>query len=337
MFSPRPSEFLDQGAESAPQLFVIVDTEEEFDWSKPHDRSATGVRNLAFQQAAHRIFDEFGLRPIYAVDYPVASQKDGVEPLKELLTDGRCLIGAHLHPWVTPPHREEVSSVNSYPGNLPMELEQEKLSLLGDKISEAFGVTPRLYRAGRFGAGPNTARILARLGYEIDTSVLAGSDLGADGGPDFSGLTSRPYWFSAEGRRLLEIPVTQAYLGLMRRRGPSLYPIMDSPTGRKLRLGGFASRLKMLERIRLTPEGIGAEDQIRLANALFRRGQRICSYTYHSSSLMPGGSPYAVSEVDVDAMLDHMRRFFDHFFGTMNGHAVTPFDILSAAQQASCR
>ncbi len=161
-------------ATSRPRLVVIVDAEEEFDWAAPFSRANRNVKTVAAQVIAHRIFDRYGIVPSYAVDYPVASQEDGYLPLRELMQSGRCEIGAQLHPWVTPPHEEEVSEKNSFAGNLPPDLERRKIALLTEMIERNFGHRPKLYRAGRYGAGPGTARSLAEFGYEVDCSVLPG-------------------------------------------------------------------------------------------------------------------------------------------------------------------
>ena len=81
----------------------------------------------------------------------MASQDEGRGPLKELLEAGQCEIGAQLHPWVNPPFVEVISNRNSYPGNLPMVVEYDKLLALTDMLEEAFGSRPRIYRAGRYG------------------------------------------------------------------------------------------------------------------------------------------------------------------------------------------
>ena len=70
------------------RLMVLVDTEEEFDWSLPHSRQNTGIRAMGAQEKAHRIFEKYNIVPIYVCDYPVVSQEDGVRPLQELYADG---------------------------------------------------------------------------------------------------------------------------------------------------------------------------------------------------------------------------------------------------------
>ncbi len=109
---------------------MVIDTEEEFDWSRPHSRENTAVTTLAAQSLAQAIFSDRGLVPTYVVDYPVATSGLARETLVPWAAAGRCLIGAHLHPWVNPPFEEAVSAHSSYPGNLPAALERAKLESL---------------------------------------------------------------------------------------------------------------------------------------------------------------------------------------------------------------
>jgi hypothetical protein len=171
---------------------VVIHTEEEFDWSKPHDRGATKVEHVRHIWRAQAVFDEFGIVPNYVVDYPIASQRLAVDTLKSIADSGRALIGAHLHPWVSPPFEEEVNAFNSYPGNLPRPLEADKLRKLTEKVTESFGTRPRTYLAGRYGFGPHTAELLEELGYEVDISPAVPIDFSGDGGPDYSSFTSHP-------------------------------------------------------------------------------------------------------------------------------------------------
>src|SRR5205823_1386377 len=93
------------------------------------------------------------------------------------------------------------------------------------------------------------------LGYEIDLSVVPHSDFGEDGGPDFRGSPDRPCWIDRPGE-LLEIPLARAFSGRLAERGTVLYPIVDSGWGRRARMGWILSRLGLLERVTLTPEGV---------------------------------------------------------------------------------
>jgi hypothetical protein len=318
--------------ETRPILTVVIHTEEEFDWGKPHDRQATTVEHMRHIGRAQALFDEFGIVPNYVVDYPIASQADAVAPLKALADAGRALIGAHLHPWVSPPHVEEVNAFNSYPGNLPRALEEAKLRQLTEQIEHAFGSRPRTYLAGRYGFGVNTAQILEDLGYEVDISPAVPIDFSADGGPDYSGFTSDPYWFG-HGRRLLGLPGTGGYVGTLRGGGTPLYRRLTSPAMRRTKVAGAAARLRLLERIRLSPEDYDEPEMRRLTSTLLADGVRIFVFSFHSPSVMPGGTPYVRSASDLERFLERCRQYFLYFFHEIKGTSLHPLQVSALARQ----
>lgn len=310
-----------------PLLLVVVDTEEEFDWSKPHSRAETSTLAMASQGRAHRIFEKYGIKPTYVIDYPVASQETGYAPLKEFYDSGLCQIGAHLHPWVSPPFDEEVGNRNSYPGNLPRALEKEKLLRLTDEIEKNFGDRPTIYKAGRYGVGPNTSGILAELGYEIDASVVPHTDLSAGDGPDFRHCGAKPYWFGSAG--MLELPLSVGFSGIFRSLGRTGWNLLDTRAGRALKLTGISSRLRLLDRLVLTPEGITHEEHKRLTRAMLASGHNVFSFTYHSPSLEPGCTPYVRTDGDLALFLDRFDRYFDFFINEIGGRPSTPHEVRS--------
>jgi hypothetical protein len=311
---------------SRPVLVVVIHTEEEFDWSKPYDRNATGVTHMRHIERAQSVFDAFGIVPNYVIDYPIASQAEAYGPLKVYADAGRAQIGAHLHPWVSPPFEEKLNARNSYPGNLPLALEQEKLRLLTGQITAAFGAPPLTYLAGRYGFGPNTGGILESLGYEVDISAAASIDYSADGGPDYSGYSSDPYWFG-HSRRLLGLPGSGGYVGWLRAGGTPLYRRLTRPWLRKARISGAVARLRLLERIRLSPEDYSEPEMRRLTQALLADGVRVFVFSFHSPSIMPGGTPYVSSDADLERFLEKCRRYFDFFMRELNGTAMTPLGV----------
>jgi hypothetical protein len=315
-----------------PLLMVVVDTEAEFDWLGD-SRQALGVRSASHQQRAQKIYDRFNVRPTYALDYPVSSNRDGYEPIREIYESGGCLIGTHLQPWDTPPLTEFLSDLNSFPGNLPSDLESAKLASLTNTIEMNLKVRPRIYKAGRYGVGAGTANILQRLGYEIDVSVQPGTNLSHNFGPDFSRCHVNPYWFGGTPR-LFEIPLSIGYAGLLGRYGNRLRKFLGRPRIEALHFPGLFARLGLLERITLTPEGVTLDEQKRLARAMLRRGQRVFHLTYHSPSLLPGSTPYVNTERDLGKFLDRIRGFLEFFFGEFGGIPATPFEVREAALKA---
>ncbi len=322
----RPRKLANLPTGHAPVLLVTVDAEEEFDWSAPLDRRHTGVTAMRGVPRVQEIFDRYGIRPTYVVDYPVASQPAGAGPLLEIARSGRCTIGAHLHPWVCPPHDEDVNQHNSFPGNLPRELEAAKLRETVRAIEVAFGAPPRCYQAGRFGIGPNTAALLEEQGFEVDFSVCPPFDYTAEGGPDFSGFGCETYWFG-ERRRLLGIPLSGAYVGWISGGAHALYRAATSATGRAVRAPGVLARLGAVDRLRLSPEGFGPRHHRQLTEHLLERGIRVFVWSFHTPSLEPGHTAYVRSEAELGEFLDRFRAYFDWFFGEIGGVAGTPIEV----------
>jgi hypothetical protein len=326
----EPSPRLPEG--HPPLLLVVIDTEEEFDWSRPHARENTSVTAIAAQQLAQEIFANHAITPTYVIDYPVASSPAAVAALRVFADRGHCRIGAHLHPWVNPPYTEPVNAYNSYPGNLPISLEREKLEILTAAITQGFGTRPVVYKAGRYGIGTATAQILEELGYLIDVSVVPYTSFAADGGPDFSAAGFHPSWFGSNGN-LLEIPLSCGFYGFLRALGPTLFPHLSGAKGMRLRLPGIFARSGLLERIRLTPEGVDLAANIRLARSLYDQGCRVFSFTYHSPSLVPGMTPYVRSERQLSQFLRSMDRFFSFFGKELGGRPSEPLEVYNLLRQ----
>jgi len=260
------------------------------------------------------------------VDYPISTTPESYEVIRDFYQSGVCEVGAHLHPWDVPPFVEEITDGNSYPGNLAPEVEREKLIRLTAAIVQNIGVQPRIYKAGRYGIGLTTPRILAELGYEVDTSVLSGTDLRRELGPNFSKCPAHPYWFDTDPA-LLEIPMTVEYTGLLAGFPAVARVLTKNPFFEALRLPGVLARLRLLDRVVLTPEGITFEEQRRLTQAMLRRGHRVFSLTFHSPSLVPGNTPYVRDAVQLNSFLRRIEQFLEFFTSEIGGCVVTPFEI----------
>ncbi|HYZ62883.1 MAG TPA: glycosyltransferase [Acetobacteraceae bacterium] len=299
-----------------------MDTEEEFDWDAPFDPASTSVENIQHQHLAQRVFDEHGIKPTYVMDYPVASTGAAASVIRSYFETGRCDVGAHLHPWVNPPEEEEVNARNSYACNLPTDLMRRKLEALTAEIERTIGHRPTVYKAGRYGVGRDTPAVLRSLGYHADTSVVPHTDFSADGGPDFRDLPDQPF-LAADG--LVEVPLSVHFVGTAASAGPLLYPWLKRASG--LRAPGIATRLGLLERLRLSPEGHTLDEMIRQTRAALERGHQYHVLTYHSSSLMPGGSPYSRTIQDRDKLLARLTDYLRFFMRLPRATATTIGDL----------
>ena len=310
---------LDLPAEWPPTLVVVVDTEEEFDWSAPFDSNSRSTMNILCQPLAQAVMDQYGAVPTYVVDYPVANTPEAVSVLRAIADDGRCEIGAHLHPWVCPPYEERVDEFHSFPGNLPPALEHEKLVRLTARIEDAFGVRPTIYKAGRYGLGAATFATIRELGYRVDASVVPHTDFSGAGGPDFTGFPASPF---VQRDGLVELPLSVHFVGALAASGPFVYPRLTRGVAKGVRAAGIAARLHLVERLRLSPEGHSLSDMKRQTRAALARGERYFMLTYHSSTLFPGATPYAPGEAERDAFLGALEGYLAFFLGECGGQVM---------------
>lgn len=288
------------------QRFILtVDAEEEFDWSKPIAREGHTVHSVTRLARFQEFCENHGVCPVYLVDYPIISSPTAAEILRAAVAAGKAEVGVQLHPWVSPPFVEDVCPYNSFAGNLPAELERAKFRGLRDAIETAIGAPPLIYRAGRYGVGPNTAEILSEGGIAFDTSVRATFDYSTGGGPNFRDFPVTPYWIDRT-KGLMELPLTTVYWGLLRQFGTALYARM----WRVPRLRGALARIGMLERIPLTPEGVTIEEALRGIDIAIDMQLPLLVFSFHSPSLAPGFTPYVRNEDDLDALYDWFRQSF---------------------------
>lgn len=312
-------------ADDPPCLYVVVDTEAEFDWGQQFSRTATNVSAMGRQFLAQAVFDRFGLRPVYLVDYAVASQPEGYEPLRAIFARQGCVIGAHLHPWINPPLEEDLSERNSFAGNLPPELEARKLRTLISRIEASFGITPLFFKAGRYGIGPSTMAILERFGFAVDFSIMPMADMRPRGGPDFRLAGAQPYEAVPSG--ILSLPMTRGQVGLLAPLPQSLHGALQSGRLRRWRLPGILSRMHLNNTVTLTPEGVTVAEQIQLIRAMLARGQRTFVMHYHSPSLGMH-TPYVRNEAELAAFVQNIAAVCEYFFTTLGGYPGNPADLV---------
>ncbi|MGB7406346.1 MAG: polysaccharide deacetylase family protein [Pacificimonas sp.] len=301
MLSPRADQYVRFPDDYGPKFLIFVDTEEEFDWSQPRRRDATDVKAVKALPDIQKLMRSYGAKPAYLVDYPVATDPDAIEVLKGFQDEGGATIGAQLHPWVNPPYLEQVVERNSFPGNLPRAVERAKLESLSEAIGAGFGERPIVYRAGRYGVGPNTEALLDELGYRMDVSVRPYFDYQDEGGPSFHGIEPAAYWTGPE-RRLLELPLSSTFTGGLRSLGEPAFRFAS----RVPHLNGILSRSRLLSRIALTPEGIPEAEAVAAVKQMLAAKIPIISISFHSPSVEPGHTPYVR-----DA--DDLAKFF-HWF-----------------------
>jgi hypothetical protein len=80
------------------QFLVTVDTEEEFDWSQPLDRTTHSVDTASRLRKFQQFCESYGVVPIYLVDYPIAVSELAGELLRDAVAKGRAEVGCSCTP-----------------------------------------------------------------------------------------------------------------------------------------------------------------------------------------------------------------------------------------------
>ncbi len=238
--------------------------------------------------------------------------------LQELVKGSVAEIGAHLHPWESPPFME--SGIDrkypTYPHELPPEVFRQKVGVLTESIAERFGA-PTSYRGGRWGIAPEHLSVLERMGFEVDTTVTPMIDwretagipasLNGSGGIDFRSAPRHPYHpdysdVGCEGDAVIvEVPLTVAFT----RRVPSFirraYGELPVFVHRVLR------KSSLVRPVWATLSEETERDLRRMLAVVLKEGLPIINISIHSSELMIGGSPTSQTAGEKERVLSRLE------------------------------
>jgi hypothetical protein len=305
-------------AESRETVVVVsIDTEED-NWNR--SRTDVSVENILEVRRLGPFLDGLGVRPTYFTTYQVAIDPRAARTLRDACDDGTAEIGAHLHPWNTPPLTEAFVPRNSMTRNLPAALQLAKIQRLTASLEDAFGTRPRAFRAGRYGLGPETVSALLCCGYEVDSSVSPFSNLQAmDDGPNFVGAPLDVYrlGWGADPRQpnpqgdLVEVPLSYGFSRTPFEFWDPTRRLLERAPFRWLRLAGLADRAGIVKRLVLCPELAGPADMLLLSRRLLEQGVRHLHVSWHSPTLLPGLSPFARTSKDVARLYASLDAYFD--------------------------
>jgi hypothetical protein len=135
-------------------------------------------------------------------------------------------------------------------------------------------------------------------------------------------MTARPYWIDQE-RTLLELPVSAGVVGAASGLPATWTSRAFRPAAERARLPSVLARLGLLERIKLTPEGIAIDEAKRLVRHMAADGHKVFVLTYHSPSLEPGNTPYVRTAEDLARFLGWLDEFLDFFRVDIGGVPTT--------------
>jgi hypothetical protein len=307
--------------QNRPFLIVSVDVEED-NWGFHHNAfAAENVRRIPRLQ---RLLDRYRVKPTYLISYPVASCELAAGVLSEIQDQKKCEIGAHLHPWNTPPVTEDINERNSMLKNLPYDLQAAKLRALTDKIGAVFGRRPSSFRAGRWALGPDTVKALAACDYLADCSVTPTVSWVKYEGAEYLNAVTEPYWLSPDGASgqlpgsILEVPATIGF-----NRWPfEFYQNVELQLRRTwmrfFRPLGLMHHAGILRKIWLSPEISTTDDMILLSKIMINNGMTCLNMSFHSTTLLPGKSPFVKNERELERFYRKIELVLEYLTSITN-------------------
>ena len=318
------------------KVVITVDTEEDC-WAdyKREDCPLDNIRRIPHIQ---KLFDKYGAVPTYLVNYAVAQNEIARRVLLQILERQRCEIGTHCHPWNTPPFEEELGGRNTMMCNLPQGLILRKMETLHTVITDGFSVSPAGFRAGRWGFGAGVAHVIHSLGYRIDTSVTPYVDWGQYDGPDFRKAQHGLYRFDPDdilvgksGGAILELPPTIGYLQMDQEYCHTVRTWIAESLPSGFPALGILDRLGINNFRWLSPELSNGKEMIHLAKTMIRLGHRYLNIPFHSTTLLPGKTPFVRSAEQLERFLENLETFFK--FAAENDFMFVPLSEATAEEK----
>lgn len=286
---------------------VTVDTEEEWDWAAGYPTGPTRVENVRHLPRFQEVCERHGAAVTYFVNHAVLADPAARRVVLDLANRPNVEIGLHIHPWNTPPIQPvpAVPPRDSFLHNLPPDLALAKLRTTLDAFRE-HGLAPTSYRGGRYSTSPLIQNFLRDNGFVADCSVLPFTTWADEKAPDYRDRDPLPVRLTPRrpgDAALWELPLTLGYTRRPFRVWHRLLAAAARPPLRYFRLVGLFDRVGVVRTAWLNFENPLGDHMLDFLRRL--RGGRLpaACFTLHSSSLLPGGSPYARTAADVDRVL----------------------------------
>lgn len=301
-------------------FILTIDTEGDNQWD--HGRGLT-VENIRFIPRLQELCNKYQMKPTYLVTSEVCEDSFAREIFCEYIENDEAEIGAHLHPWTTPPFlNKEGYRYNdrhhSFASELPEDLLLNKLRYLTDQIGTAFGKRPTSFRSGRYGFNETVARALMTNEYMVDSSVTPFIDWssykgipGLNGGPNFLESRPSPYTYTHKGSTLLEIPVTIMPTKFPLNRNNKLTGFFFNNVNKNFLLRSIRSLFFRYQPLWLRPYPwmtLPLLDEV-IKEAMYLKLPYIVMI-FHSSELMPNCSIYRADSDAVEKLYELLEGLF---------------------------
>ena len=290
---------------------ITVDTEEEWDWSSGYPTGPASVSNIAGLRRFQTECQKHDATVTYFTNHSVLSHDSSAQVILDLHDSGKAEIGLHIHPWNTPPISadEQVTPRNSFLHNLPQEEALAKLQNVYDAFDSRGLPVPTSFRGGRYSTSRWIQTFLSGNGCRADASILPYTTWPDDGAPDFR---TRDPWpvrrvFENVKHPLWEIPLTLAFTRQPWSFWRRFFQLGEKAPFRQFKCVGIAERL-FVQKTWLNLEHSLGERCVDLLRIVRKTNLPCINFTLHSSSLVPGLSPYTRTSADVERLYSRLNN-----------------------------
>lgn len=295
--------FSDLADKPALRVIVSLDVEEEGLFSGSYAAKGCGVRNVALLRRLAPLADELGFPLTLFCAHTVFADAEACSHLAWMRDHCNAEIAAHLHHWSTPPFEENAprrAAAKQGPptrtDRLPRELLRQRLRTLLDAGRDFQGDALTSFRMGRWDLKSVVRPLLAEEGITFDSSVCPLRVF--QGGPDHFLAPSDPYW-PEDAPGLLESPVTQIPLSR------TLARLWHSCA----RGASWADSFHFWGALSPNPVWHSAAVMRAATRMHMARGGQVLSLFWHSSEMLPGGSPNIPDQKAADALHNKIYNF----------------------------
>lgn len=299
-------------------FIISIDTEcdKKPDWSVRHPLQFRSIIE-GIPRFLQPVFSKHGARPTYLLSPEVMRNAACIRTLRSLGDEAE--LGTHLHgEFIEPERLSNPLGTLAFQCDYPRELEFEKMRNLTDLFTETFGYRPRSFRAGRFGIGRNTLRILDNLEYWVDSSILPFKKITTQTAhynyyyypvkaffPDYDNYR---HSIDFQHAGILELPMTvhsSFYMGTPR--------FVGAPVASSRLMEAVFSKLFGRHRMRtytLRPSSYTTGDMQRVMDAYIHLHSEdepvFLNMMFHSNEIVEQGSPICQTREEVERFLERL-------------------------------
>lgn len=267
-------------------FIITVDTEGDNLWSY-HKGDCISTENTLYIPRFQELCEKYNYKPVWLSNFEMINDERYVEYIKQKSLLGLCEVGIHIHAWNNPPLYELKGDFdgNPYLIEYPYSIMRSKFKETYDLICKKIGKAPVSHRAGRWAMNSDYFKLLKEFGILVDcsyTPLVSWSNNRGEtisGGSDYTKCSPKAHMID----EILEVPMS--IIKIHNYKGQAL----------KHRLKSFLKG----KTIWLRPAICNIDEMKRVVDVYSQKSDYV-EFMIHSSELMPGGSPYFMSEQEVE-------------------------------------